>query len=534
MRLLKLLKIRTRLLIIIFGCSMALACLGLAGLFYLGTMGGEFTREFGTLQRVAEAQEVRRAFMGLHMELQGMNGRNPAAVAEGMAGFRTRGAEVRRLLTALEKDEMTSGEREALKAFTGAFEAYMAQAGGGRVLDAATLGALPGAAEAAGLALKAANLQAAQEAYNANRGIYRQAMTMNLGLLAFFITCGAGAGLLIGMSINSSLKQITGRMRDLAEGEGDLTQRINVEGADELSEMAAYIDTFIHKAHDTVAHSVATANETATSSSELSSISRDLAENVSSQCLMAESSSTLMTDVARNLDVTEEMSITTTETLESTEKVLASFVATLYSVGSIVITEGEKQSALASRMKALSQDAQGINDVLGILAEIASQTNLLALNASIEAAHARESGKGFAVVAEEIRKLAAKTQNSLTDINANVNAVVDGIATMVGETARASENMVSVSERANWLMENAGTTGAKLRDSVETSSQLVKKTTYIATRTKDLIETMNNLVALSNQNKTAAQGVGAVSTNLAHKTEDLRKTLNHFKIDQSN
>jgi methyl-accepting chemotaxis protein len=530
MRFLKLLKIRTRLLIIIFGCSLALACLGLAGLFYLGTMGGEFTREFGTLQRVAEAQEVRRAFTGLHMELQGLAGRSPAAVAEGMTGFRGRAGEIRRGLASLEKGDMTPGEREALKAFAGAFEAYVVQAGGTR-LDAATLAALPGATEAAGLALKAANLQAAQEAYNANRGIHRQAMAMNLGLLAFFITCGAGVGLLIGMSINSSLKQITGRMRDLAEGEGDLTQRINVEGADELSEMAGYIDTFIHKAHDTVAHSVATANETATSSNELSSISRDLAENVSSQCLLAENSSNLMTDVARNLDVTEEMSITTTETLESTEKVLASFVATLNSVGSIVITEGEKQSALASRMKALSQDAQGINDVLGILADIASQTNLLALNASIEAAHARESGKGFAVVAEEIRKLAAKTQGSLTDINANVNAVVDGIATMVGETARASENMLNVSERANWLMENAGTTGAKLRDSVETSSQLVKKTTYIATRTKDLIETMNNLVELSNQNKTAAQGVGAVSNNLAHKTEDLRKALNHFKVD---
>jgi methyl-accepting chemotaxis protein len=169
--------------------------------------------------------------------------------------------------------------------------------------------------------------------------------------------------------------------------------------------------------------------------------------------------------------------------------------------------------------------------VLGILAEIANQTNLLALNASIEAAHARESGKGFAVVAEEIRKLAAKTQNSLVDINANVTSVVDGIGAMVLETAQASEQMMEVSERAKGLMVDAGTTGTKLRGSVVTSSDLVKKTTYIATRTKDLIEAMNHLVELSNQTKEAASGVGAVSTNLAHKNEDLRKTLNHFKVD---
>ena len=360
--------------------------------------------------------------------------------------------------------------------------------------------------------------------------VYRAAMRADLGLLAFFIVCGAGLGLAIGLSINSSLRQITRRMHDLAEGEGDLTQRISIEGADELSQMAGYINTFIEKAHETVSLSVATAQETAHSSGELSGISRDLAENVASQCTMAEQSSHLMADVARNLDVTEEMSITTTETLESTEQVLGRFVATLNNVGAVVIAEGEKQSGLAARMKRLNQDAEGIDQVLGILAEIANQTNLLALNASIEAAHARESGKGFAVVAEEIRKLAAKTQNSLTGIGANVRSVVDGIEAMVGETALASEQMMAVSEKAKVLMEDAGTTGARLRGSVETSSELVKKTTYIATRTKDLIETMNHLVKLSNQNKDAALGVGSVSTSLARKTEDLRRTLNHFKV----
>jgi methyl-accepting chemotaxis protein len=361
--------------------------------------------------------------------------------------------------------------------------------------------------------------------------VYQEAVRINLWLLVFFIVCGAGLGAVIGLSINSSLRQITQRMRDLAEGEGDLTQRINIEGSDELSDMAGYIDTFIQKAHDTVAHSVATANETAHSSHELSGISRNLAENVASQCAMAENSSNLMADVARNLDITEEMSITTTETLESTEQLLAGFVATLNGVGATVISEGEKQSDLASRMNVLNRDAEGINEVLGILADIANQTNLLALNASIEAAHARESGKGFAVVAEEIRKLAAKTQHSLTDINANVKSVVDGIGAMVGETALASEHMMAVSNRAKDLMEHAGTTGTKLRGSVETSSDLVKKTTYIATRTKNLIETMNHLVDLSNQNKEAASGVDAVSTNLAHKNEDLRKALNHFKVE---
>ncbi|NTV73555.1 MAG: methyl-accepting chemotaxis protein [Holophaga sp.] len=365
----------------------------------------------------------------------------------------------------------------------------------------------------------------------ANRIVAAEALRVTLALLAFFIVCGAGMGVVISMSINSSLTQITRRMHDLAEGEGDLTQRITIAGADELSQLAGFINPFIHQAHATVAHSVATANETAASSNELSAISRELAGNVTSQCELAIDSSSLMTDVARNLDVTEEMSITTTETLESTEKVLTAFVATLTEVGGVVISEGEKQSRMATRMRELSEDAQGINSVLGIIAEIANQTNLLALNASIEAAHAREAGKGFAVVAEEIRKLAAKTQGSLVEININVKEVVDGIEAMCTETDRASLQMVSVSGRTRSLLEDAGTTGARLKDSVATSSDLVRKTTYIATRTRDLIETMNSLVDLSNQNKDAAHGVEAVSTNLAAKSEDLRSSLSHFRVE---
>ena len=531
MDLLKNFRIRTRLLIIICGCSLALVTLGLVAIFYLNSMAREFAGEFGTLSRVSESQEIRRTFTGLHLDLQALAVRGPAALEAGLPGFRTRVQALGGQLGAIEKGEMTRSEREGFKVFHGAFDAYAAQAAQDRLPDLAALKPFYDSAEAAGLRLKAANLKAAQEAYDANRGIFRQALGVNLGLLVFFIICGAGVGLVIGLSITSSLAGITRRVHDLAEGEGDLTQRINSGGSDELAQMAGFIDRFIQKAHATVSQSMANADEAALSSHELSGISSALAGNVASQCELAESSSALMHDVARNLDVTEEMSITTTETLESTQQLLADFVATLTEVAGIVVAESRKQSGLAERMQGLSLQAEGINEVLGILAEIANQTNLLALNASIEAAHAREAGKGFAVVAEEIRKLAAKTQNSLSDIDANVTTVVTGIGAACAETTRASEQMLEISSRTRTLMDDADATGARLRGSVETSSSLVKKTTYIATRTKSLIETMNSLVELSTRNKAAALGVGTVSVNLAGKAEDLRKVLNHFKVD---
>jgi len=528
---LKKFKIRTRLLAIILGSSFALVCLGMVGRHHLDSLGVEATREYAALERVSTVQAIRQAFTGLHMDLLSPASGAADTQKEGPKTFGIRALDIRKQLDGLGRRELTIGEQEAYEAFSRRVSTYLDQAALSHGTGAVTFGPLHLEADAAGLRLQTMALKVAQASHDAHHQLYETALRVNGALLAFFIICGAGVGLLIGISVSSSLKRITQRMRDLAEGEGDLTQRIAIGGSDELSEMADYIDTFIHKAHDTVAHSVETANETAVSSNELSSISRDLAENVASQCSLAEDSSNLMTDVARNLDVTEEMAITTTETLENTEKVLTGFVATLNNVGAIVIAEGEKQSELADRMKVLRENAQGINNVLVIIAEVADQTNLLALNASIEAAHAGESGKGFAVVAEEIRKLAFKTQSSLTEINLNTRSVVTGVEEICLETARSSEQMLDVSGRARRLMEDAGTTGAKLRDSVETSSELVKKTTYIATRTKDLIEIINHLVELSNQNKLAANGVGSVSTNLALKAEDLRKTLNHFKVE---
>jgi methyl-accepting chemotaxis protein len=199
-------------------------------------------------------------------------------------------------------------------------------------------------------------------------------------------------------------------------------------------------------------------------------------------------------------------------------------------VGTIVIHEGEQQASMATRMEALSRDAAGISEVLGMLADIANQTNLLALNASIEAAHAGESGKGFAVVADEIRQLATRTQNSLDAIETNVNAVVSGVDAVYTETARASEQMLTVSGQTRDLMQNADATGTRLRASLDTSSELVKKTTYIATRTKELMDIMNELVELSHQNKDSAEGVDSVSATLALKADDLSETLNHFKV----
>jgi len=376
----------------------------------------------------------------------------------------------------------------------------------------------------------AASLNRSNDLYQEHEQHYDRTWMTMIALVVFFIFGGVGAGLIIASTINASLKEVMVRVHDLSEGEGDLTQRIGIKIKDEIGEMAGCIDVFIKKVQRTVAHAIETAQETAVASSQLSTISHNLTDNVHNQFNLTSQSQALTGEVVSNLDITEVMAITTTETLQVTQKVMLALVAELNGVGETVIREGGKQGELAGRMKDLTEQATGIEDILTIIADIADQTNLLALNASIEAARAGESGRGFAVVADEVRNLASKTQSSLEQISKNVKTVVTGIEKVYDETARSSQEMMRISQNASALMERAENTGKELEGAVDTSADLIKKTTFIATKTKELIGGMDQLVQISGQTQMVAEEVGHVSSHLALKSENLKVNLGQFKV----
>lgn len=316
---------------------------------------------------------------------------------------------------------------------------------------------------------------------------------------------------------------------DLAQGEGDLTARLNLQRADEIGEASTFIDSFINKVQQSVVTAKETATETAVASQELSHIAANLSNTVKQQAQIVADSDALTQEVVHNLDLTEEMAINTTETIEATRNVMVQFVSDLNSAGSIIIGESDKQRQLAGRMQELAGNAGKIREVLEIISDIADQTNLLALNASIEAARAGELGRGFAVVADEVRQLAAKTQSSLSQINKSVTGVVNGVEELYGESEASSKRMVEIAESTRSLISTAGNSGERLSGAVTISSDLVRKSTFIATRTKQLMEQMEQMSHVAEQNRSVAHEVEEVSSAMAQKSEGLRDNLGRFK-----
>lgn len=317
---------------------------------------------------------------------------------------------------------------------------------------------------------------------------------------------------------------------DLATGEGDLTKRLEVKKEDEVGRASKYINTFIEKIQGMVAITKETSGQNLRMGDRLKENSMILAKNSTEQLAFVESIDVLTKEIGKNLDITEEYAVSTTQDLDSTSHTLEQFVAHLSEVVEMIARDSAVQGQLVGKIHSLTEQANQIRDVLAVIADIADQTNLLALNAAIEAARAGEHGRGFAVVADEVRKLAERTQKSLGEIRATTNVITQSIDDVSEEIKSASEDIMEVSHRASDLIHSASETREKLDRTMETSSSVVQKSTLIATRTKELIEMMGKIVILSENTKEVGEGLNHIAQDIAEKTLELDKELSSFKV----
>ena len=351
---------------------------------------------------------------------------------------------------------------------------------------------------------------------------------VRFGILAISIIAGLIFGFLNMMGIKNSIERTLNHVRTLANG--DISKPIIALRNNEISNILQALEALRLATRESVTHSAVTSHEAADASQKLSHIVANLSQTVQQQSDLIEKSNQLTMDVAGNLDITEEMAISTTETIEATRETLTRFMEDLNKAGSIIIGESDNQAAMSAQTQELAVKATDIRKVLEIISDIADQTNLLALNASIEAARAGEAGRGFAVVADEVRALAAKTQNSLSQINANVQTVISGVERVCGANEMGAMRMREIADETRRLIANVGATDERLKGSVSISSDLVNKNTFIATRTKQLIELMQQIMTLSERNSTVVSEVGVVAVNLSEKSDNLRSELSKYKV----
>ncbi|MCB5361030.1 methyl-accepting chemotaxis protein [Vibrio lentus] len=307
----------------------------------------------------------------------------------------------------------------------------------------------------------------------ANESIESSKMIIEIGM-GVAILAAIFALWLSNRFIVKPIQNVEKAMAEIASGDGDLSQRMNVEGSDEIARLSSAFNQFVGKIHVTIEQVIITSNAVRAEMENIKSLTQGVAEFSSNQ----QKESEVVAAAVHEMQATSEAvsgnaleaasaSNTANREVESADKTLGLTVSSIERLAHDI----ENASGVVHE---LDSDVKNIASILGVIRGIAEQTNLLALNAAIEAARAGEQGRGFAVVADEVRALASKTQDSTGEIQSMIERLEVGAKQAVGVM---NESKVSGEK----TIVQAGTAASSLSEIRNSIGMMNEMNTQIAT-----------------------------------------------------
>ena len=299
---------------------------------------------------------------------------------------------------------------------------------------------------------------------------------------------------------------------------------------DEIGEISSNLNTLLSTLQQALLKAKTTMSSNSTINKSMQTFSHQITNVAEEQDRIVENVKKLTAKINRELQESCEISETSATYMKEDYTMLDMMIETLDEIVESINTVSREEQNISTQMHDLAEQTAQIRSILEMIKDIADQTNLLALNAAIEAARAGEHGRGFAVVADEVRKLAERTQKSLSEIDVTISVVVQSVSSASENIKENSQKVIDLNENAIKISSMANETKEKTAKSLDITNVAYKKAVDISKEIDALTKGVEEANGLAHENKQVADNLLSISNDLNRSTAELEQEINSFQV----